>query len=437
MSRRRHPSWIHRTLSSIQAAADPNDWPPRNADFVYDWNLPTIEVYRDDDDEEQKHQQKVFTPTFRTARSQLDYDYHPHLVQRRQLLQDAILGRVVGGTSNESGSLKEKEDSKAEESEAPNEASVSPTSLVSKRRPWIVFTAGAMGVGKGYVLMQLQQNNLFPTSQFVKIDPDMLKNELPELAGYLQTDRESAATKLHRESTQMADILFEYAVSQRLDVLVDGSLRNVEYYQELFARLHNNTNYRIAILHVTADDDVIVARAEQRAEKTGRVVPRELLEDSMQQVPKSVSILSELADATHVIANNENKPLQLVSSRVKPRKKENGGDDDVKTENAQSWDDFARQWKDDDDQEDTVAKEESKILDSFSPCIVRMNTVFDCAESHAAANKIWIDAYPNFCARCALACDGQCGVCIHGQHLCACEICNTTQQHATCTLRRK
>lgn len=286
-----------------------------------------------------------------------------------------------------------------------------------------------MGVGKGYVLTQLHQAGVFPIQNFVKVDPDMIKSELPEMAGYLQAEKESAATKLHRESTQIADVLFEFALSKRLPILVDGSLRNVDYYQELFERIHRDApSYRIAILHVTADREVIMDRAKRRAEKSGRVVPHDLLEESIKQVPQSVSILSKLADATHVIANNENKPLELVSSSyhdvVVSSSDESSHDrlDEPIVSSNPTWEEFARQWKEEDDNATADAAAVERCPKIEMP-ICHMATVFDCAESHTAANNIWAQAYPNFCARCALACDGQCGICIHGQHLCACSLC--------------
>ena len=129
-----------------------------------------------------------------------------------------------------------------------------------------------MGVGKGYVLTKLHERGLFPLDDYVKIDPDMLKSELPEMAGFLQADRASAATKLHRESTQMGDVLLEHALAHHCNILVDGSLRDVNYYQQLFDRIHEQfPRYRIALLHVTADREVVRERARQRAERTGRV----------------------------------------------------------------------------------------------------------------------------------------------------------------------
>ena len=151
-----------------------------------------------------------------------------------------------------------------------------------------------MGVGKGYVLSSLYNSNLFPLDNFLKIDPDMLKTELPEMSGYLQVDPATAATKVHRESTQMADILLEHALLDRSNILVDGSLRDVDYYRQLFQRIRQDYDYRIAILLVTAEPDVIHKRARDRAEKTGRAVPEELINESIQQVPQSVKELTPL-----------------------------------------------------------------------------------------------------------------------------------------------
>ena len=293
----------------------------------------------------------------------------------------------------------------------------------------------------------------FPWTTLCKIDPDMLKSELPEMAGFLQADRATAATQLHRESTQMADVLLEHALAHQIPVLVDGSLRDVHFYERLFDRIHRDFSaYRIAILHVTADRDVIVERAEQRAQRTGRVVPRELLEESMRQVPESVAKLAPRADAVYRIANNEGRPLELVMMRVKDQKNKKNVDDDDQSNEKPTWEEFAQSWKDEEEEAieeggeeeattTTTAMTEPSSLSSSNRRrttiavprielpVVQMEQVFDCAEQHAAASRIWSAAYPNFCPRCALACDGQCGVCVHGEHLCACRVCNA---NATC-----
>jgi Zeta toxin len=145
-----------------------------------------------------------------------------------------------------------------------------------------------MGVGKGYVLVQLKQIQVldFATDDYIKIDPDMIKTELPEMAGY---DYALAATMLHAESSQMADVLLEHGLVHSLNMIVDGSLRNVSYYQQLLQRIRREFPlYRIAILHVTAHPDMIRSRAQNRS---GRAVPAALVEESIRQVPHTRSKL--------------------------------------------------------------------------------------------------------------------------------------------------
>jgi hypothetical protein len=361
------PTWLNNLL--VSEAAELDYWPPKN-NVNYDWNTPTFEIY-------DEPETKSFSPSFAKARERLDYSYHHNLALKRQHLQDAILQRVVDSSAK----------------------------LSNEKRPWIVFSAGAMGVGKGYVISNLHNAGLFPLDNFLKIDPDMLKQELPEMPGYLRQDKESAATKLHRESTQMSDVLFEHALLNEIPLFVDGSLRDVDYYQTLFDRIREiHSQYRIAIIHVVADRDVIHERAKERAKRTGRVVPKDLLNESIEQVPRSVEILSKKVDALHVISNNEGSPLKLESAE---RRDENAH---VPT----SWIQFAKSWGCFDNHE---------IGDSSPIMECQMRAAWDDPEAHAAANAVWGKAYPNFCARCALACDDQCGICVHGKHLCGCDIC--------------
>jgi hypothetical protein len=182
------------------------------------------------------------------------------------------------------------------------------------------------------------------------------------------------------------------------------------------------------------------------------------LEESIQQVPKSVAKLSPLADAVHVIANQPNQPLELISSIVQLPMKDgmtepcNGSRTSAKVKIA--WDDFARSWYDDATTSDT--SHETVITQGHVPAAtgtnevstdpttsdkdqnytkqqlhpmklqrrISMSSSFDNSESHKVANDIWKNSYPNFCARCAIATDIQCGVCIHNKHICACTLCH-------------
>jgi Zeta toxin len=456
--------------TSISNIVQPDYWPPRNTSIPYDWSCPSHEFY-------QWTLSSTFSPTFSDARRKLDYSYHTHVVLQRQYLQDAILQRIVEPQVTAKDSfLGEKigvtemnmldvdiqdtesfSTNKTEDDARDVNHEVKRESL--RQRPWIIFTAGPMGVGKGYVLTQLHQRNLMNLDDFVKIDPDLIKFELPEMTGYLQKDRATASTKLHRESTQMADIIFEYAITNSMSILVDGSLRDVVYYQSLFHRIRTEySSYRIGIIHITASRDAIFDRATARATIMGRVVPTQLLEESIEQVPKSVAILSPLADVVHVISNQPDQPLELISSTVQ-HANVNQIESRPASQVITTWNDFAHSWYREavtadgtvdamiasdslsaertneviTDTTDLSSRDSSRETFSCKLQSTRpMSLSFDDSDSHKIANQIWQNSYPNFCARCLITTDGQCGRCIHNAHLCACDLCRPCSNSNSC-----
>lgn len=368
------PSW----LSSISEASLAENWPPRSG-VTYDWEVPTQEAYYDGSSQD-------FVGKFDEARRQLDYSYHRHPARKRQLLQDSILNQVV----------------QHHESTVLNEGN-------NHRRPWLVLSAGPMGVGKSYVLSKLHSAGYFPLDRFLKIDPDMIKSEIPESAGYMQANPATAATLLHGESTQMSDILFQYSLSSSLDMLVDGSLRDVDWYTDLIVNTlrKKHPQYRIAILHVTADAETIRLRAQQRAVTSGRAVPSDLLEESIRQVPTSVERLAPLVDLVYTISNNEGETMQLLNQSEKD------------TPGA-TWGEFAQSWRHD-DATGTTENEAHHLL------VCDMVNAWVDRETQEVAKDAWSGSYPSFCPRCAITCDGVCGICIHNRHRCSCKICNKVE----------
>jgi Zeta toxin len=390
------PEWVN----ALPTGANRDYWPPRAKDHPINWEIPTNEVYHDPTFSD-------YTEEFKEARRKLDYSYHRNPAKSRQELQDVILKRVVQAARNANELPSQNEE---EEKEQDN----------YQRRPWIVFSAGPMGVGKGYVMSTLKERGLFPLDRFLTIDPDLLKAELPEMTGYLQRDPASAATKVHRESTQMADVLLQHALQMRIPTLVDGSLRDVDYYKAFMERIRNNfPEYQLAILHVTASPEIIRSRAQSRAEKTGRAVPEQLLETSIAQVPASVTALSPFVDVVFTISNEEDQPIRLVGNQAAKGSKRT---DSI----TLSWKEFRDTWwttLPTDGQEKKVCAFMPEWCDKQCPGISQVATCWwnkECLKSAKAAFGL---AYPSFCPGCTLS-GGVCGVCVHDVHFCRCTKCN-------------
>ena len=78
------------------------------------------------------------------------------------------------------------------------------------------------------------------------------------------------------------------------------------WYQDYFSMLRRSyPNIKIGIIHVTAPEETILDRAMQRAEVTGRIVPKTIILDSIQQVPKSIKVLRDRVDYYLEVSNTQ------------------------------------------------------------------------------------------------------------------------------------
>ncbi|CAB9529203.1 Zeta toxin [Seminavis robusta] len=216
-------------------------------------------------------------------RETLDYSYHKNYSYERQKFQDAIITEFLHGAviTDKDGQL-----------------------CTTPTEPWLVFTGGAMGAGKSYTMRRLVENGQFPLIAFITVDPDMIRRQLPEYHVYCESNPELAGTLTHKESGYIAEILTLAGLQSGKNVMVDGSLRNAEWYKTYFKRLRSDFPIlRLAIIHVTAPREAIFQRAAERALVTGRVVPTAVLEEAIEQVPRSMKILAPLVNY-HVDLNN-------------------------------------------------------------------------------------------------------------------------------------
>lgn len=240
-------------------------------DPEYDWDKPSSENY-------QASEPVNNSGLFADIRNRLDADYHGYYTERRQRLQDELLQDVLA------------------------------TGLPDER-PWIVYTAGAMGAGKSHVVRWLSRNDYFALPIFVQIDLDRFRTQLPEWLGYVARNSASAGALTHREAGYCAEIAQEAALQRCKHVWVDGSLHDAEWYASEFRRIRKeHPQYRIAIYHVVANWTTVQARVATRATHTGRVVPQDALQKSYHEVPQAVRQLRPFVDFYARIENQEALP---------------------------------------------------------------------------------------------------------------------------------
>ncbi|CAD7931923.1 unnamed protein product [Amoebophrya sp. A120] len=272
----------------------------------YDFSKSTEENYSVPHDSDNvppggnKTNTNKFVGPFKQIRQTLmDYSYHGAYCESRQHWQDNCIRKSVLLNSNSNGLLYygTTDNSMTNSASGGSSAGVvtTPTAsntnpqqhfspvLLRKRstsptyqsnRPWLILTCGSMGSGKGWVLGWMSSKNILPLESISKIDPDHFKTLMPEWKQYLKQSLRQAGTLCHKESGYIAEIAQEVAMKQNLTLWVDGSLHNYEFYTKKIAYIRQNyPQYKIAILAITASDEIIANRLKKRAKETGRVVP--------------------------------------------------------------------------------------------------------------------------------------------------------------------
>jgi len=206
--------------------------------FVHEFfNLSTEDVYQ-----QASAQQMIFHGKYKQIRSQLDYSFHKSYSRKRVFFQDQVI------------------DSMLDENEFVLFQSAQNCTRVS--RPWLIFTAGAMGAGKSHTIKILHQKGRFPLQSFTTVDPDRIRHRLPEFESYVEHNPEHAGELTRKESGLIAEVLTEAALERGHNVLVDGSLRDADWYQNYIQSLrHNHPQLRLAILHVTAPRESVFENA--------------------------------------------------------------------------------------------------------------------------------------------------------------------------------
>ena len=243
----------------------------------YDWSISTRNNYQCPPSSPEHGQ---YTAAFAAYRATVDAEYHGYYTLARQGVQDELIQHVIDMTQS-----------------------------MGHARPWVTFTAGAMGAGKSRTMTWLSDNGIFPLSEIVQIDPDLFKTALPEWDEYVAKDPMSAGFHTRQESGLCCEIAQEAAMRLNKHLWVDGSLRDGDWYRSVFEGIKQRyPAYRIAIIHVVADDDIVYERARKRAAATGRHVPESEILDSLQRVPAAVESLSPLADFVATIDNSTETP---------------------------------------------------------------------------------------------------------------------------------
>lgn len=118
----------------------------------------------------------------------------------------------------------------------------------------------------------------------------------------------------------LSELATEAALDAELDILVDSTLRDYEYFSSYIDNVRSRyTRYRVGILYVTVSDPEIAKRRSiAREGKILRKIPENLIEDTHGQVSRSMMVLGPLADIVITVDNDGLVPIILNISIPNP-----------------------------------------------------------------------------------------------------------------------
>jgi predicted ABC-type ATPase len=193
-------------------------------------------------------------------------------------------------------------------------------SVPASKKPTAIVMMGGPASGKGTVLKHIMGGK---EDELVNVNPDDIKESLPEyqaMTGGLGKDSGSgkkisakdAAFLVHKESSDVAGQVLASAVSNRQNLMLDGTGKDLGKFLPQIQKL-KDAGYHVTLVmpHITSQD--AQQRALNRAEQEGRYVPPEIIDQAHALIPGNFRKVAARTDEFVLFDNNRPPPRPVLS----------------------------------------------------------------------------------------------------------------------------
>ncbi len=175
-----------------------------------------------------------------------------------------------------------------------------------------VVMMGGAASGKTSIVKEVMGDK-FDT--FVNVNPDDVKEKMPEYNAALQfrsggrtVSAKDAALMAHEESSDVAQEIYNQALEQGMNVIVDGTGKNgVKHRKKIQELKDEGYEVRMLMPHIQLGD--ALNRIEVRAGKTGRFVPTEVATEQYTKIPGNFEASARLADSFKLFDSSGRPPV--------------------------------------------------------------------------------------------------------------------------------
>jgi predicted ABC-type ATPase len=178
------------------------------------------------------------------------------------------------------------------------------------QRPMAVVMMGGPASGKTTAAKKLGLD----LNKYVNINPDDVKEHLPEYNEAIKGSARNAAFMAHRESSEVATRVHKEALAANKNLLVDGTGKNADKYSKLVKAL-KKAGYHVRLVMADIDKGEAYKRMVGRAEKSGRYVPDDVFNAAHDKIPKNFHAIADHADEASLLNNSGTGPEMVWSHK--------------------------------------------------------------------------------------------------------------------------
>jgi predicted ABC-type ATPase len=164
-------------------------------------------------------------------------------------------------------------------------------------QPVAVVMMGGPGSGKSSTTEGMSFDD------FVQVDPDAVKKQIPEYNEATEGKALNAAFMAHEESSDIAGQVKDRAIADRKNVLLDGTGKNLPKMVAMVERLKKE-GYQVNVIMPHIPKQEGLERCAARAERTGRYVPDDIVGGAYDKIPYNFTQISQLADSAMLYDNS-------------------------------------------------------------------------------------------------------------------------------------
>lgn len=179
---------------------------------------------------------------------------------------------------------------------------------IRREAPIVILTGGLPGSGKSTYIRNNKDWMDHPA--IFKIDADDIRAKLPEYQGW-------NASQTHSETQDIVKTLLgkvgKFGCSY--DVIYDGTMNKSKKYKPLVEVLKKE-GYRIFIMFLKVDKNTSLERAMGRYQKSGRYVPRFVIEEGVQNGMTAFEELKGMVDGYLLIDGKTQKVLEKGGAEI-------------------------------------------------------------------------------------------------------------------------